>query len=51
MNDKDEFRQEETDSIQKSIKPDAEYMRENDLCRICHGTIRVCDRSDCPQEG
>ena len=29
--------QDETDNLQKSEKPDVEYMKEHELCPVCHG--------------
>lgn len=45
-----DHRQDETDNLQKSVNPDGEYMKDHNLCRVCHGKIAVCDRSDCPQK-
>ena len=53
MNNKeteDKYRQDETTNIQKSESPDSEYMEDHHLCRVCHGVVRVCDRSDCPKK-
>lgn len=41
----------ESDSLQKSAKPDRGYMDEQNLCRVCHGVKKVCERADCPQRG
>jgi len=46
-----EFRQEETQNLQKSERPDAKYMQDRHLCTVCHGVARVCERGDCPQRG
>ena len=45
---KNDFRQEETANIQKSANPDTEYMKDRNLCTVCHGVVRLCDRTDCP---
>ena len=43
-------REEESDNMQKSERPDKEYMDERNLCVHCQGVKRVCDRADCPQK-
>lgn len=43
--------QEKSDNLQKSEKPDKEYMDEKDLCPRCHGPKKACDRDDCPYKG
>ena len=40
---------EESEHIQKSEKPDADYMTENNLCQKCHGARRDCGVAGCPQ--
>jgi len=42
-------REYESDSLQKSERPDKGYMEDKDLCRTCHGKKRVCELSNCPQ--
>lgn len=42
-------REEESDNLQKSERPDAEYMEERHLCVQCQGIKRVCDLPACPQ--
>lgn len=51
MNEKDEkFRQDETPNIQKSLSPDSDYMKDHNLCPVCHGVVRLCERGDCPNK-
>lgn len=47
--EKNGYRQDETENLQKSANPDSEYMKDRDLCRTCHGKVTLCDRGDCPQ--
>jgi hypothetical protein len=42
-------REHESDSLNKSVKPDKSYLEANDLCRVCHGKKRACDLPNCPQ--
>jgi hypothetical protein len=40
---------EESENIQKSEKPDADYMADHNLCQKCHGAKRDCGVTGCPQ--
>jgi hypothetical protein len=42
-------REHESDSLQKSERPDKSYMEDHNLCRACHGKKRVCELAHCPQ--
>lgn len=48
-NDLEWQKESETDSLNKSAKPDRSYMDEYNLCKLCHGKRQVCERTDCPQ--
>jgi hypothetical protein len=48
-NDLEWQKEAETDSLNKSAKPDRTYMDEYNLCKLCHGKRQVCERTDCPQ--
>jgi hypothetical protein len=43
-------REEESDNLQKSERPDKEYMDERNLCVQCQGVKRECDLPGCPQK-
>jgi hypothetical protein len=43
-------REEESDNLQKSERPDKAYMDEKNLCQQCQGVKRVCDLPACPQK-
>lgn len=43
-------REEESDNLQKSERPDKQYMDERNLCQQCQGVKRVCDLPGCPQK-
>ena len=42
-------REHESDSLQKSERPDRDYMEDHNLCRTCHGIKKVCELPHCPQ--
>lgn len=41
---------EESENIQKSEKPDSDYMKDHNLCQRCHGVRRKCEDISCPQQ-
>ena len=41
---------ESTDTLVKSVNPDSDFLKSEQLCRRCHGALRVCDKEDCPQK-
>lgn len=42
--------QDKTDQIAKSVDPDRDFMKAENLCVRCHGPLVMCDRADCPQK-
>lgn len=48
MPDKLDHDQDQTDSLQKSVHPDNDYMKSEGLCTKCHGPSKRCVREDCP---
>lgn len=42
------WRTAETPNLQKSENPDAAYLKDRNLCSLCHGIARICERGDCP---
>jgi hypothetical protein len=47
-NDKLDHDQDQSDSMIKSVNPDAEFMKSEGLCGKCHGPANGCGRRDCP---
>ena len=43
-------REDESDNMQKSERPDKDYMNDRNLCQNCQGVKRICERGDCPQK-
>jgi len=41
---------EKTDQIAKSVDPDRDFMKAENLCVRCHGPRVLCERNDCPQK-
>ena len=42
--------QDETDNLQKSETPDAEYMKDRELCPVCHGVAHAGGPNNCPNK-
>lgn len=43
------WRQDETENLQKSENPNSGYMKDRQLCGLCHGAARNCGMVNCPQ--
>jgi hypothetical protein len=43
-------REGESENLQKSERPDGEYMNDRGLCVQCQGVKRVCELPACPQK-
>ena len=41
---------EESDNMQKSETPDAEYMKDHQLCPVCHGVAHAGGPVNCPNK-